>query len=341
MKKTQHAAARLTRAALFERVIQRVIELLERDTSAKVTWDDRISDPDTPKRKRQVDITVRKDGLLTLIECRLHRQPQDVSWIEELIGRRASMGADAVVGVSSSGFTRTARNKAKRFGIHLRDVADLSDAEVREWGRSMRLEIGYHQFQDVEVALAVADPDPKGQFDAEAASKGLWPLTQTLFNSAAEKMHDLLIPENRRRVATFEIKIRPHDCMLHGRRVVAAVMRGRGRLEIRELSCVVVKRYDDPLEKTNRQARLQSFALGETSATYDGDVVSVAVDVTNLGLPALAQLRYVIAANQELMTMESFELIGSPAALYATPGPVKYRFLRAPPQAIEQLVPRL
>jgi hypothetical protein len=111
----------------FEQQVERIHQLLEVEGST-VTWNDHIPDPDNPSRPRQIDVSIRRDGALTLIECRIHKDPQDVTWIEELMGRRTSLKADAVIAVSASGFTTTAREKAAAHGIHLRDLAALSRA---------------------------------------------------------------------------------------------------------------------------------------------------------------------------------------------------------------------
>src|SRR5437764_13291010 len=94
----------------FERRIERIHRLLEQE--AVVTWNDRIPDPDNPNQPRQIDITIRPDGKLGMVECRLHKSRQDVKWIEEIIGRRASLRANAAIAVSASGFTDGARAKA-------------------------------------------------------------------------------------------------------------------------------------------------------------------------------------------------------------------------------------
>jgi hypothetical protein len=114
----------------FERQVERIHQLLEIEGST-VTWDDHIPDPDSPSQPRQIDVSIRRDGSLTLVECRIHKEPQDVTWIEELMGRRTSLRADAVIAVSASGFTKTARDKANAYGIHLRDVATLSREEIQ------------------------------------------------------------------------------------------------------------------------------------------------------------------------------------------------------------------
>jgi hypothetical protein len=114
----------------FEQQVERIHQLLEVEGST-VTWNDHIPDPDNPARQRQIDVSVRRDGILTLIECRIHKDPQDVMCIEELIGRRISLKADAVIAVSASGFTKPVRNKAIARGIHLRDFAGPSEEEIQ------------------------------------------------------------------------------------------------------------------------------------------------------------------------------------------------------------------
>jgi len=79
----------------LERQVARIHELLERSNDV-VTWDDHTPDPDNPGQLRQIDVTIRRDGQLTIIECRLSRNRQNVKWIEELIGRRQSLGAQDV-----------------------------------------------------------------------------------------------------------------------------------------------------------------------------------------------------------------------------------------------------
>lgn len=340
-RRVKKGPRRLTRSALFERVVQRIHELLERDNNAVVTWDDRIADPDSPKRKRQIDITIRKDNLLTLVECRLHQEPQDVTWIEELIGRRQSLRADSVIGVSSSGFTDTARTKADSFGIHLRELADLTAAEISDWGRAMKLEIGYHRFEHVEVTLVVVDDGPAPlTVDVEVAKKELWPLNQTLLNAAADKLHELgQITEDRRRTPiAFNILLKPHDCALHGRPIAAAAIKGLGHMELQTLTSPVVRRYSNPLSEHDKLARVQMFALGETSATFDGSNVSLALDLSTLQLPPLSQLRYVLSSNDEPVNMESFELIGGVPGLYASSGRIKLAVLQVAAAAADGVV---
>lgn len=142
----------------FEIMISQITTLLEGD-KAEVTWNERIIDPDNPSQQRQIDVLVKKDNLITLIECRLHKSPQDVKWIEELIGRQVSLRADAIIAVSSSGFTKGAIAKAKRFGINLRKVDELSSNEMSAWYKPIKLSLFYWRFINFKLDLFFASHD--------------------------------------------------------------------------------------------------------------------------------------------------------------------------------------
>ena len=137
----------------MEQQVERIKRLLEPDGS-KVTWNEKIPDPDNPKQPRQIDVTIRRDGKLTHVECRLHADPQDVGWIEELIGRRLSLRADAMIAVSASGFTEGAILKANAQGIILRN-------QVQRWGKVTDARLVYYEFEDTVVTFTV----PKDRYD--------------------------------------------------------------------------------------------------------------------------------------------------------------------------------
>ena len=173
----------------LERQIERIHQLLEAEGSV-ITWDDHIPDPDNPNQQRQIDVTIRRDGSLTLVECRLHKDAQDVTWIEELMGRRTSLGADAVIAVSASSFTKTAKEKARHFGIILRDFAGLSREEIQNWGKKWKLAVNFCEF--TRSCLPVRDGYAEARYAAELTDldgQPLNPLTwRLLFQNI---MHNL------------------------------------------------------------------------------------------------------------------------------------------------------
>jgi len=138
-------------SSAFEQQVRRIYELII-ESGADVTWNDHIGDPDNPPRTRQIDVTLRRSGALTLVECRMHKAPQDVQWIECLIARRISLGAQSVIAVSSSGFTSGALAKARQYGIITRDLRRLTDKEVESWGQRIELMVFYYQYSDLEVS---------------------------------------------------------------------------------------------------------------------------------------------------------------------------------------------
>ncbi len=107
-----------SKATYFERRVARVFEAVEK-TGVDVTWNAKIKDPHTPQL-RQIDVLLREpNGCTTCVECRDRTSVQDVMWIEELFGRKHSMGFDNVFAVSSSGFTEPAITKAQALGVTL------------------------------------------------------------------------------------------------------------------------------------------------------------------------------------------------------------------------------
>lgn len=109
---------------------------------------------------RQIDISINHDGLKSHIECRHHSAPQDVKWIEELIGRKLSLDASAMIAVSSSGFTEGATKKAEKRGIFLHTLTEYSPEIAHTWGQPSKVEIGYYYFNPLHVHL-VFDELPK------------------------------------------------------------------------------------------------------------------------------------------------------------------------------------
>ena len=142
----------------FEQQIRRIHDLLEQPGS-QITWNDHLPDPDNPLQSRQIDITIRREGKLTLVECRIHKEKQDVQWIEELIGRRLSLRADAVIAVSASGFTEGAICKAKAFGIILRDILTLTEQEIASWGHLTHVGLTFYEFKEVSLTFLFRPED--------------------------------------------------------------------------------------------------------------------------------------------------------------------------------------
>ena len=122
--------------AEFQTLVARIEHQIARK-DAVVRSPDRIRDVDTG-HVREIDASIRFDSddgpTLIVFECRRRGRAQDVRWIEELYGKQRSVGATRVVAVASgSGFSAPAAKKAEAFGIDVRLVSDITDAEIGRW----------------------------------------------------------------------------------------------------------------------------------------------------------------------------------------------------------------
>jgi hypothetical protein len=306
---------------LFEQRIQRIHELLD-GSGADVTWNDRVPDPDNPKQQRQIDVTVRRGDHLTLIECRIRKGRQDVKWIEELIGRRASLHAHSVIAVSASGFTSGAIRKARQHQIAVRDLRTLTDADIARWGQSIDLSIIYYEYSNLSLTLWI-DGDVPTEAEAVKSELAVHPLWTTAFNQAATHLTDnQMITDARINTdVEFGVLCEPDGLLLLSRRVRFMAIQGRARAVLSRLSCPRVEAYGEPGLRAD--AIVQRFNLGETSIVHDGDRAGVVVDISAIQLPPLCQFRFVKTEGAERDgTIESFELIGV-ERLNVTPGPIK------------------
>jgi hypothetical protein len=295
----------------LEQQIHRIHELLER-SHEDVTWNDHIPDPDNPEQPRQIDISIRRNGIFTIIECRLSKRPQNVKWIEELIGRRQSLGADTIIAVASAGFTTGAKRKAARYGVLLRDLRQLSIEEVTSWGGQITLMLYYYQYSDVQLAIGFPplspDVDP-APLKAELRSHGI---LQSLFNAAAEQLDTLqLLAKDDTRNYRFGLLVHPEMLELCGEPILEIGFEGMGRLVSQPISSTQVLGYGEPTQPANmREATVERFKLGETSIIHHGNRIAVEIDLSAVTLPPLSQVRYIrtTLASEGEVENESFAI---------------------------------
>lgn len=303
----------MKRSDAFERQIHRIHELLEQ-SGATVTWNDHFPDPDNPGQMRQSDVTIRRGDHLTLVECRDHDHPQNVQWIEELIGRRQSLGAHAVVAVSSSGFTKGALAKAGKHRVPVRDLHRLTDAEVKAWGGSVSLTLYYYQYSAPELVIGfqtLSVPD----VDSETIQKELTNggRLRSLFNAVGEVLGPQLAPrpEHEGRSVRFDVGIDPEGLSLCGHQVVLMRFRGTACLLRQDTKAPIVVAYGEPgADAGARVATVERFDVGETSVVRDGARIALLVDVSAMDLPPLCQFRFASVHSEDEVEHESFSFIG-------------------------------
>lgn len=310
----------------LERQVHRIHELLV-GSHADVTWNDHIPDPDNAEQSRQIDITIRRDGKLILIECRLSRRRQNVKWVEELVGRRQSLGADEIIAVASAGFTDGAQKKAARFGVRLRHLQQLNDEEITSWGQKVALTLYYYQYADAVVALGFAKRSIPN-LDLEGMSRELrsHPCLQSVFHAAASQLDTLkLLAQSDMRSFHVGVAIRPEGVVLGGAPLLEMRLECQARLVAQEIDSSGVFGYGDPGETVvHREATVERFAFGETNIVHDAGRIAIEVDLSRLDLPQLSQIRYLRTRSANELDHESFA-IAHPQSLHVTKGTIQVK----------------
>jgi hypothetical protein len=308
----------------LERQVHRIHELLVR-SHEDVTWNDHIPDPDNPEQLRQIDITIRQNGELTLIECRLSKRRQDVKWIEELMGRRESLGAQEIIGVASAGFTAGAKKKAERYGVRLRDLQQLSADEIASWGRRVALTIYYYQYSEAVVAIGFAAYSlPKLDMAVVSTELRSHPVLQSVFNAAASQLDTIkLLANNDTRTVGIRIQVRPEKVVLSGEPVLEIGLNCKARLVAKPIASPGVFGYGQPQDApAQREATVERFAFGETSIVHQDDRIAIDIDLACADLPPLSQIRFIRTTSADELDYESFA-VNEPRNLYVTNGPIK------------------
>ena len=238
----------------FEKQIKRINDVLVQD-HAEVTWNDKIPDPDNPKQPRQIDITIRRNGEITHIECRDHKVPQGSKWIEELYGRKISLQAIAMVGVSSSGFTEGAIKKAKRLGIFLYNLSNLTDNEIQSWGKKTKIKFYYYTFSNLEICYFLESIKGLNHVDIEKDIYSKPEYNDGLFNKIKYQFNenkDSFYP------CGFKFgKIKAENVEILGRKVIGISLRGDVDKIPYEYECPTTLSFHSPSQKASQIASVE------------------------------------------------------------------------------------
>lgn len=139
-------------------LILKELENLSIGDQAKIKSPDYVYDVVTGK-KREVDVSVRfKLGtheFLTIIECRNRKQPEDVTWIEQLVTKTKNLQAHKVIAVSTSGFTDGAKKLAERENVVLRLLKEFEADELIQWTNQVKVTLNdcYKKFRTCNIEL--------------------------------------------------------------------------------------------------------------------------------------------------------------------------------------------
>jgi hypothetical protein len=157
----------------FEELVARIEKVLG-PIGAVVTSPDRIRDSDTGQL-REVDASIRPQmdaPPVRVLECRDRAGVQDVTWIEQIIGKTLGHGVPTIA-VSSTGCSKPAIEKANRYGIEPRSISTLTQEEMIGWVKIVEVvhEISHLAIEGVVVSL---NPEPEDHDTLAPPSERSW-----------------------------------------------------------------------------------------------------------------------------------------------------------------------
>ncbi len=166
---------RPTKYREFELLTSRIEGALA-PTGARIKSPDRIRDKITGQY-REVDASIRyavgSVELLITIECRDRARTQDVTWIEQIATKRAHIGADRTIAVSSTGFTDAAIRAAQAHGISIRLISEITDEDIRSLTDQLEVTVSTVTLALDEMALTYMETLPDSP-TLEAEARELW-----------------------------------------------------------------------------------------------------------------------------------------------------------------------
>lgn len=266
----------------LEQLAVRIHKLIE-PSGATVTWNEHISDPDTGS-SRQIDGVIKRNGKIIHIECRDHNTPQDVMWIEELIGRRESLRADGIIAVSLSGFGQPALAKAKAKGIVTRTLSEMTDAEINSWGKSAKLVTNYFKISELEFHLTVpyaqsglVTDGPKLRLSGSNISPEFLILQELTQNVEHSLSFD--------RDITLTAKIQLPALMVDGASIVECQVKVKGRKCQENEDVLALWNYHGLEPLTGTEAVVSKHGSGLTEIIQRNDKATMILDLSSINPP--------------------------------------------------------
>jgi hypothetical protein len=246
---------------------------------------------------------------LTLVECRAWKAPQDVTWIEELDGRSRSLNADAIIGVSSSGFTQTALLKAARLGVILRDFETLSPEEICTWGELSSLTLIFHEFRDVEVTIMMPVSFRQNDGFTITTPDGEPISPRTVLMAIVDK-HKTSWEQSS--FIGFGAKFDGANQRINGIEPLQVEIRGRMRTRKEQTAQPSVSIYCKAgAARDSMEAQVQRFDVGQSQVIRGPELSSIVFDLSKVVIPRHCILGSPLISNRDGLRISHAEVIGT------------------------------
>lgn len=106
-------------------------------------------------RRREIDFTIRStvgsQSVLVIGECRKRAAKVDVTFVEQVVQKRADVKADRAIIVSTTGFTKGGRQKADHENISLMTLTEALEDKWPPWLALSSMEVLQRRFQVMQL----------------------------------------------------------------------------------------------------------------------------------------------------------------------------------------------
>jgi hypothetical protein len=288
----------------FEQLNERISRLVQ-GQGAQVEWNAAIPDPDSPNDLRQIDVLITTaDARKLSVECRDRAAVQTVMWIEELAGRKLSLGLDGMIAVAVNGFSELAQKKAKRFGIELYDFKSLTDEEIASWIGAAEVEAIFMQVDKLEILAGIP----------EARAAGL--LQNPNFKLRDQDGYAAIMDLIRDDVAASpgihrEQTVDSAEFTVDDVPLTVLRCQYSGRLVTAKATCTAVSTFGMPgVPAPLRDIAVQKFNHSVPELIQKQNEAHLLVDVSKLPVPPDSILHEIRISFKKKMTLTRYELVG-------------------------------
>ena len=148
----------------FQKLIHHIHSKTEA-TDARVTESAALKEQNIAEPiDREIDVLIEKEvngkTAKIAIECRDRYKTDDITWVDSLVGKYKNLDVHKVIGVSNSGFSRSAILKANANGIELKTIDETFQINFGEEFHKLGLIFISHIFELKTVTISF-NPSPK------------------------------------------------------------------------------------------------------------------------------------------------------------------------------------
>ena len=178
----------------------------------------------------------------------------------------------------------------------------------------MDLTLYFYQYSDLELSLYFKrESIPRLDKDVVRSELTSYPGARWLFDGAARQLGTLNLSSGKRagRTVDFDLLLEPSKFHVSGEPIVEVNFQGKARLISQEIISAAVLAHGKPDDKSvQRDVKVESFSVGDTSIVHDAGRISVFLDISQAEMPPFCQFRFFRLAGEDEMDHEAIELVG-------------------------------